>query len=41
MTRLIEGEWDANKKRVMAGNETVDIGSHGVKVISKENLTNS
>ncbi len=37
MTRLIEGEWDANKKRVMAGNETVDIGSHGVKVISKEN----
>lgn len=37
MTRLIEGEWDANKKRVMAGNETVDIGSHGVKVISKDN----
>lgn len=37
MTRLIEGEWNANKRRVMAGNETVDIGSHGVKVISKDN----
>lgn len=36
MTELIEGEWDANKKRVLAGNETVDIGSHGVKVISNE-----
>lgn len=37
MTELIEGEWDANKQRVLAGNETVDIGSHGVKVISNEN----
>ena len=36
MTELIEGEWDANKQRVLAGNETVDIGSHGVKVISNE-----
>lgn len=37
MTELIEGEWDANKQRVLAGNETVDIGSHGVKVVSNEN----
>lgn len=37
MTELIEAEWDANKRRIMAGNETVDIGSHGVKVTSKEN----
>lgn len=37
MSRLIQGEWDANKKRIMAGNETVDIGSHGVKVVSNEN----
>ncbi|EMV3069517.1 hypothetical protein AACG64_000197 [Staphylococcus pseudintermedius] len=37
MSQLIEAEWDANKKRVLAGNETVDIGSHGVKVISNEN----
>ncbi|WP_239704833.1 carbohydrate binding domain-containing protein [Mammaliicoccus sp. E-M24] len=36
MTELIEGEWDANKQRVLAGNETVDIGSHGVKVISND-----
>lgn len=37
MSKLIQGEWDANKKRIMAGNETVDIGSHGVKVVSNEN----
>lgn len=37
MSKLIEAEWDANKKRIMAGNETVDIGSHGVKVVSNEN----
>ncbi|WP_323705855.1 carbohydrate binding domain-containing protein [Mammaliicoccus sciuri] len=37
MTELIEGEWDANKQRVLAGNETVDIGSHGIKVVSNEN----
>lgn len=37
MTELIEGEWDANKQRVLAGNETVDIGSHGIKVTSNEN----
>lgn len=37
MTELIEGEWDANKQRVLAGNETIDIGSHGVKVVSNEN----
>lgn len=36
MTELIKSEWDANKKRIMAGNETVDIGSQGVKVTSKE-----
>lgn len=37
MSQLIEAEWDANKKRILAGNETVDIGSHGVKVISNDN----
>lgn len=37
MAQLIEAEWDANKKRILAGNETVDIGSHGVKVVSNEN----
>lgn len=31
---LLEAEWDANKKRILAGNETVDIGSHGIKIVS-------
>lgn len=37
MSKMIQGEWDANKRRVLAGNETVDIGSHGIKVISNDN----
>lgn len=31
---LLEAEWDANKRRILAGNETVDIGSHGIKITS-------
>lgn len=34
MGELIQAEWDANKKKIMAGNETVEIGQGGVKVIS-------
>ena len=31
---LLEAEWDANKRRILAGNETVDIGAHGIKITS-------
>src|SRR5699024_11148897 len=31
---LLESEWDANKRRIIAGNESVDRGAHGIKITS-------
>ncbi len=34
---LLDGEWDANDKRVIAGGRTVEIGKQGIKNLSETN----
>ena len=32
--KILEGEWDANKQRILAGNETVEISNQGIMITS-------